>query len=75
MKQELFDMLMSQAIAERNKAILTLNLLSESPAGIGDHSTGDFYNNANEALTMLVDADDKIATLNRYFTTKQQVNG
>lgn len=75
MKQELFDMLMSQAIAERNKAILTLNLLSESPAGIGDHSTGDFYNNANEALTMLVDADDKIDTLNRYFTTKQQVNG
>jgi hypothetical protein len=75
MKQELFDMLMSQAIAERNKAILTLNLLSESPAGIGDHSTGDFYNNANEALTMLVDADDKIATLERYFTTKQQVNG
>jgi len=75
MKQELFDMLMSQAIAERSKAILTLNLLSESPAGIGDHSTGDFYNNANEALTMLVDADDKIATLNRYFTTKQQVNG
>ena len=76
MKQELFDMLMSQAIAERNKAILTLNLLSESPAGIGDHSTGDFYNNANEALTMLVDADDKIAALEKYFTDqKQQVNG
>lgn len=75
MKQELFDMLMSQAIAERNKAILTLNLLSESPAGIGDHSTSDFYNNANEALTMLVDADDKINTLEKYFTTKQQVNG
>jgi hypothetical protein len=76
MKQELFDMLMSQAIAERNKAILTLNLLSESPAGIGDHSTGDFYNNANEALTMLVDADDKIAALEKYFTVqKQQVNG
>ena len=76
MKQELFDMLMSQAIAERNKAILTLNLLSESPAGIGDHSTGDFYNNANEALTMLVDADDKIATLEKYFVVqKQQVNG
>ena len=75
MKQELFDMLMSQAIAEKNKAILTLNLLSESPAGIGDHSTGDFYNNANEALTMLVDADDKISILNIYFSTKQQVNG
>lgn len=76
MKQELFDMLMSQAIAERSKAILTLNLLSEHPAGIGDHSTGDFYNNAEEALQMLVDADDKIATLEKYFVVqKQQVNG
>tara|TARA_B110000977_G_scaffold27805_1_gene35375 strand:- start:729 stop:959 length:231 start_codon:yes stop_codon:yes gene_type:complete len=76
MKKELFDMLMSQAIAERNKAILTLNILSESPAGIGDHSTTDFYNNANEALSMLVDADDKVSALNNYFTsTKPQLNG
>jgi hypothetical protein len=76
MKHELFDMLMTQAIAERSKAILTLNLLSEHPAGIGDHSTGDFYNNAEEALSALVDADDKIDTLNKYFVvSKQQVNG
>ena len=68
-------MLMSQAVANRNKAILTLNLLSESPAGIGDHSTNDFYNNATEALNMLVDADDQISTLEKYFTAKQQVNG
>lgn len=76
MKRELFDMLMSQAVADRNKAILTLNLLSEHPAGIGDHSTGDFYTNAEEALSMLVDADDKISTLNQYFTIqKQPING
>lgn len=76
MKRELFDMLMSQAVADRNKAILTLNLLSEHPAGIGDHSTGDFYTSAEEVLSMLVDADDKISTLNQYFTTqKQPING
>jgi len=67
MKKELFDMLYSEAIAEKNKALLTLNLLSEHPAGIGDHSTEDFYKNATEALTILVDADDKIATLEKYF--------
>ena len=60
MKQELFDMLMSQAVAERSKAILTLNLLSEHPAGIGDHSTGDFYNNAEEALSALVDGSSMV---------------
>lgn len=75
MKLELFDMLYSEAVAERSKALLTLNLLSEHPAGIGDHSTKDFYENATEALTALVDADDKIATLEKYFTNKEQING
>jgi hypothetical protein len=66
MKKQLFSLLRAQAIADREKAITTLTLLSEYPAGIGDHSTGDFYKNAEEALTMLVDADDKISTLEKY---------
>ena len=67
MKKELFDMLMTSAIAEKSKALLTLNLLSELPVGIGDHSTGDYYKNAEEALTMLVDANDKIEALEKFF--------
>ncbi len=72
MKPELYDMLFTQAMAERSKAMLTLNLLSEHPAGIGDHSTKDFYNNAEEALAMLVDADDKIEALQKYFRFKSK---
>ncbi len=60
-------MLMTSAIAEKSKALLTLNLLSEHPVGIGDHSTGDYYKNAEEALTMLVDANDKIEALEKFF--------
>lgn len=67
MKKELFEMLMTSAIAEKSKALLTLNLLSEHPVGIGDHSTGDYYKNAEEALTMLVDANDKIEALEKFF--------
>ena len=67
MKKELYDMLMASAIAEKTKALLTLDLLSNHAAGIGDHSTKDFYNNAEEALTMLVDADDKIEALEKHF--------
>ena len=70
MKPELYEMLMTQAMAERSKAMLTLNLLSEHPVGIGDHSTTDFYNNAEEALRMLVDADDKMEALQKYFRSK-----
>ena len=29
--------------AQREKALMTLELLTEHPAGIGDHSTSDFY--------------------------------
>tara|TARA_R110000803_G_scaffold210179_1_gene281349 strand:- start:664 stop:888 length:225 start_codon:yes stop_codon:yes gene_type:complete len=67
MKAELYKMLKTEAEAEKSKALLTLNLLSEHPAGIGDHSTNDFYKNATEALEMLVDADDKLASLDKYF--------
>ena len=70
MKKELYDMLITQAMAEKSKALLTLNLLSEHPAGIGDHSTKDFYQNAEDALRMLVDANDKISTLEEYFKPK-----
>jgi hypothetical protein len=75
MKLELYKMLYSQALAEKEKAMLTLDLLSNHPAGIGDHSTGDFYKNANEALEMLVDSDDKINTLEKYFKNKEVIKG
>lgn len=68
MKDRVVEMLRTQAEAERSKALLTLELLTNHAAGIGDHSTGDFYKNAEEALQMLVDADDKLETLNKYFS-------
>ena len=64
---KLIDMLRTSAIADKAKALLTLELLEKHPAGIGDHSTKDFYNNAEEALRMLVDADDRLETLEKYF--------
>jgi hypothetical protein len=58
---------MASAVAEKTKALLSLDLLSNHAAGIGDHSTKDFYNNAEEALQMLVDAEDKIEALEKHF--------
>ena len=66
MKDLLFNMLKTSAEAQKSKALLSLKLLSEKPVGIGDHSTTDFYTNAEEALQMLVDADDRLATLKKY---------
>lgn len=66
-KNHLAEMLRLEAEAQKAKALLTLELLSNHASGIGDHSTGDFYKNAEEALQMLVDADDKLEALGKYF--------
>ena len=66
MNKKLYDMLKSSAEADLAKAELTLELLGDKAAGIGDHSTGDFYKNAEEALIMAADALDRLETLKRY---------
>jgi len=72
---KLIDMLTKTAEADKAKALLSLDLLDNKAAGIGDHSTLDFYNNAEESLAMLVDADDRLLTLKKYFPQKETING
>lgn len=72
MNSNLIKMLKTSAEAEKAKALLTLDLLGNNPVGIGDHSTKDFYNNAEEALQMLVDADDKLETIKKYFENDEK---
>jgi len=66
MNEKLYNMLATSAAADISKAELTLELLSDKAAGIGDHSTGDFYKNAEEALSMLADAHDRLEALERW---------
>ena len=75
MTKELYTMLKTSAEADKAKALLSLELLGNKAVGIGDHSTEDFYKNAEEALIMLVDADDRLSALDKYFNTKGQLNG
>lgn len=53
--------------SEKEKALLSLELLTEDKAGIGDHSTEDFYKNAIEAITSLAEAEDVLETIQRHF--------
>jgi hypothetical protein len=66
-RKNLFEMFRLDAEAQRAKALLTLELLSKHATGIGDHSTTDFYNNANQALQDFMDANDKLETIEKYF--------
>ena len=59
---------------DKNKALLSLELLGSFPAGIGDHSTKDFWDNATESLKLLASADERLETLEKYFSGKDTLN-
>jgi hypothetical protein len=66
MKERILKMLKAKANDKREKALTSLELLMDNSVGIGDHSTGDFYNNIEEAFSSLIDADDMLETLKKY---------
>lgn len=72
MEKNLIRMLKTSAEADKAKAILSLDLLGNRAVGIGDHSTKDFYNNAEESLRMLIDADDRLNALETYFEKNEK---
>ena len=63
---KLVTMLRKSAEADKAKALLSLELLDKKGVGIGDHSTEDFYKNAEEALGLLADAKDRLEALEIY---------
>ena len=75
MQVEVYNFLKSEAEADKNKALASIQLLTNHPAGIGDHSTKDYWDNCNEALRLLASADERLEILEKYFNTKEQVNG
>ena len=63
---KLVIMLRKSAEADKAKALLSLDLLDKKSVGIGDHSTEDFYKNAEEALELLSGAIDRLEALEYY---------
>lgn len=69
-KSRVIQALKAQAIADRERALMALDLLQNQAVGIGDHTANDFLKDANEALELLTDADDKLETIEKYFREK-----
>ena len=67
------NMLVKSAEADKAKALLSLELLNDRAVGIGDHSTEDFYKNAEEAIAMLADADDRLEAIERYLPYEKEI--
>ena len=67
MKKEVYEFLKAEAEADKAKALASIKLVTEHPAGIGDHSTKDYWDNCNESLKLLASADERLEVLNKYF--------
>jgi len=65
--KEVYNYIKTKAEADKSKALLSLELLGNNAVGIGDHSTGDFYKNVDEAFEGLCDALDKLEVLEKNF--------
>jgi hypothetical protein len=66
-RQSVLTALALKAQSDKAEALVSLTILLDHPAGIGDHSTADLHKNLNEALSQLSDADDRLETLRSYF--------
>ena len=75
MNIEVYNFLKKEAEADKAKALASVKLLTGHPAGIGDHSTKDYWDNCNEALKLLASAEERLEVLDKYFNSKEQVNG
>ena len=64
---KVIEALKAQAKADKAKALMALELLTKDAVGVGDHTANDFLKDATDSLQLLVDADDKLDTLERYF--------
>ena len=73
MNLQVYKFLKSEVEADKNKALASIELLTNHPAGIGDHSTKDYWDNCNEALRLLASADERLEILEKYFNTKEVV--
>ena len=75
MNLQVYKFLKAEAEADKAKALASIQLLTNHPAGIGDHSTKDYWDNCIEALRLLASADERLEILEKYFNNKEQVNG
>jgi hypothetical protein len=73
MNIQVYKFLKSEAEADKNKALASIELLTNHPAGIGDHSTKDYWDNCNEALRLLASADERLEILEKYFNNKEVI--
>ena len=66
-KTRVMAALKAQALADKEKALMALDLLENQAVGIGDHTANDFLKDATESLQLLAEAEDRLDMIDKYF--------
>jgi len=69
-KSKVISALRAQALADKEKALMALDLLENQAVGIGDHTANDFLADATESLNLLAEAEDRLEIIEKYFSEK-----
>ena len=64
-KTRVIQALKAQALADKEKALMALDLLENQAVGIGDHTANDFLKDATESLQLLAEAEDRLDKIGR----------
>lgn len=67
-KTRVIAALKAQALADKEKALMALDLLENQAVGIGDHTANDFLKDATESLNLLSEAEDRLEMIEKHFT-------
>lgn len=73
-KSRIILALKAQALADREKALMALDLLENQAVGIGDHTANDFFEDAQTALRLLTDAEDRLEIIEKHFSINRLDN-
>jgi hypothetical protein len=70
-KTRVISALKAQVLADKEKALMALDLLENQAVGIGDHTANDFLKDATESLNLLCEAEDRLDIIEKYFSGKE----
>ena len=78
-QERLYDALKSECEADIKEALLTMDMCFTNASAIGEHTSGHFIKEASKSLHKLTEANDRLKTLEKYYTQsfsqkKQQLN-
>ena len=64
---KLITALKAQAEADKAKALLALELLTDCAVGIGDHTSNDFLKDGTESLKLLASSEERLEIIEKYY--------